>query len=300
MRRTTSKLRILCLILMIGIFPLLRGPASAQSNKSPIEYQGGPLITRTPNVYLIWYGGWANNSARSILTEFITSLGGSPYYNINTTYYDGSGARPNNGLIYGGGADNLYSRGPSLNESDVQEVVSASILNAQLPLDPNGIYLVLTSADVSATGFCTDRCEFHDHMSILGTNVRYAFVGNADRCPQVCASQFTDQGNNLPTPNDNLGADAMASWIAHVLSGIVTNPDGRGWLDDQKRENSDRCQSTFGRTYATANGARANMRLYFGRDFLIQQNWVNADHGYCALSYPDFVQTEIADAGLPK
>ena len=37
-------------------------------------------------------------------------------------------------------------------------------------------------------------------------------------------------------------------------------------------------------TYATANGSLANMKLG-ARDFLIQQNWVNASGGYCAKSY---------------
>jgi hypothetical protein len=302
MRRTTSKLLILCSIFIIGVFTLLGVPVLAQrNNKTPIKYQGGPLVTRTANIYLIWYGEWAGNNAPNILVDFIVSLSGSPYYNINTTYYDASGAPASNGLVYGGSVGDLYSRGPSLSESDIQEVIAASVLNAQLPLDPNGIYLVLTSADVSVAGFCTDRCEFHDHFNILGTPVRYAFVGNADRCPYECAGQFTNQGNLLPTPNGNLGADAMASWTAHVLSGIVTNPEGKGWLDEQGQENSDRCQSTFGRTYSTANGARANMRIIYGnRDFLIQQNWVNADQGYCAMSYPDFVKTDIPGFDLSK
>jgi len=51
------------------------------------------------------------------------------------------------------------------------------------------------------------------------------------------------------------------------------------------RKNADKCAWTFGATYKTANGATANMNLG-GSDYLIQQNWVNASGGYCALSYP--------------
>ncbi len=173
-----------------------------------------------------------------------------------------------------------------MSESDVAGVVADVINSAALPLDPNGIYFVLASADVSATGFCSGLCQFHDHADVIGTPVRYAFIGNADRCPHQCALQFFDKhGTFLGSPNGNLGADAMASWMAHVLSGTVTDPFGDGWYDNRLQENSDKCQSHFGQTYTAANGAPANVK--FGqRDYLIQENWVNASGGYCALSYP--------------
>jgi hypothetical protein len=37
---------------------------------------------------VIWYGRWVSNTAPAILTDFAGSLWGSPYYNINSTYYD--------------------------------------------------------------------------------------------------------------------------------------------------------------------------------------------------------------------
>jgi hypothetical protein len=181
-----------------------------------------------------------------------------------------------------------------LKRPDVEAVVSDNVTNFALPLDSNGIYLVFGSADVTVDGFCTDSCEFHNQVNILGTNVSYAFVGNPERCPYRCASQFYDAGNLLPTPNGNLAADAMASWLAHDLSGIITNPRLDGWyinplIYGQRTlplvENSDLCEDQFGQTYATPNGARANIHLG-SRDYLIQQNWVNVDAGYCALAYP--------------
>src|SRR5947207_253521 len=49
-----------------------------------ISYHGGPVIG-TPNVYVIWYGLWTI-SQQSIIIGFLNSIGGSPYFNINTTY----------------------------------------------------------------------------------------------------------------------------------------------------------------------------------------------------------------------
>jgi hypothetical protein len=64
------------------------------------------------------------------------------------------------------------------------------------------------------------------------------------------------------------------------------------WYDSTGAENADKCAWTFGTTFAS-NGAQANVQIGF-RNYLIQQNWVNASGGYCGLSYnappptPDF------------
>jgi hypothetical protein len=50
------------------------------------------------------------------------------------------------------------------------------------------------------------------------------------------------------------------------------------------RENADKCAWTFGTEYTVSNGSKANLKLGT-RDYLIQQNWVNASGGYCAMSY---------------
>ena len=156
-----------------------------------------------------------------------------------------------------------------------------------MPYDPSGIYLVFASADVSstATGFCIPNAPPHHGYGVVnGSNFRYGFVGSALRCPTLAAPQFIAPGGGwLPTPNDNLEADAMVSTVAHVLNAIVTDPLGDAWFDRYGLENSDKCAGTYGQTFLKATGARANVRLLYG-DFLIQQNWVNDRKGRCALS----------------
>lgn len=54
-------------------------------------------------------------------------------------------------------------------------------------------------------------CGWHTHgTSSSGADVKYAFIGNAARCPSACSAQAT-------SPNGNIGADAMSSVIAHEL-----------------------------------------------------------------------------------
>jgi hypothetical protein len=252
-------------------------PHGGGGTSNGITYHGGPVMTGATKAYYIWYGNWANNTATTILTDLAQNIGGSPYFNINSTYTDANNVHVQNSVTFGGSTTDSYSRGTSLTDTAVQSVVADAIAANRVPKDPDAVYFVLTSADVTASsGFCSQYCGWHTHGTIGGADIKYSFVGNPDRCPTSCEQQTT-------SPNGNAGADGMASIIAHELEEAVTDPALNAWYDRRGYENADKCAWTFGTTY-TANGAQANMRLGT-RDFLIQQNWVNAAGGYCAKSY---------------
>jgi hypothetical protein len=254
------------------------GHAKPSSNNG-IFYHGGPLIIGGTHVYYIWYGNWTGNTATTILDDLAGGIGGSPYFNINTTYYDGTPTHVSNLVTLSGSTSDSYSQGTALSDAGVQAVVSSAITSGRLPTDPKGVYFVLTSADVNETsGFCTQYCGWHTHGTIAGSDIKYSFVGNPDRCPSACEAQTT-------SPNGNAGADGMASIIAHELEEATTDPDLNAWYDRRGQENADKCAWTFGTTSTAINGSQYNMTLG-GLKYLIQQNWVNASGGYCAKSYP--------------
>jgi hypothetical protein len=253
--------------------------AKARPGANGITYHGGPVMLGTTNMYYVWYGNWSGNTANTILTTFAQNIGGSPYFNINTTYYNGSNAHVSNSVSLGGSTTDNYSRGTSLSDSAIRGVVTDALVSGRLPYDTRGVYFVLTSADVTASsGFCTQYCGWHTHGTINGFDIKYSFVGNPDRCPTACEAQSIG-------PNGNAGADGMASIIAHELEEAVTDPDLNAWYDSHGAENADKCAWTFGTTFTTSNGAKANMTMG-GLNFLIQRNWVNASGGFCAKSYP--------------
>ncbi len=248
-------------------------PTKSGGSGNGIYYHGGPLILGTVNIHYIWYGGWSGNSAQSILDNLASSIGGSSYEHINTTYYDGNGTHVSGGIARSADASDNYSHGTALADSDIQAIVAA-----QNPTDTNGIYMVLTSADVNETsGFCTQYCGWHTHATINGRDIKYAFVGNPDRCPSACEAQTT-------SPSGNAGADGMASIIAHESEEAISDPDLNAWYDRRGNENADKCAWTFGTESTASNGSKYNVVLG-GEEYLIQQNWVNASGGYCAMSY---------------
>jgi hypothetical protein len=243
-----------------------------------IVYHGGPVMTtkKGTNVYVIWYGNWSGDTATTIIPDFLNNLGGSPYWKINTTYHDAANKFITGKVTLKGQTNDNYSQGTALSDAAIKTIVSTHISNGDLPSDKNAVYLVLTSQDVNETsGFCSQYCGWHTHGSIGTADVKYAFIGDAARCLSGCAAQST-------SPNGNPGADGMVSVIAHELEEASTDPDLNAWYFATGAENADQCAWTFGTEYTAANGSKANMKLGT-RDYLIQQNWIQAAAGKCAL-----------------
>jgi len=256
-----------------------------------INFNGGPVLLGTTHIYFIWYGSWDATSI-GILSNFASHIGGSQYFNTNTGYFDGNGTSVSNSVSFSGSANDSYSHGSSITDSDIWLIVTNALSKGNLPVDSNGVYFVLTSGDVRVAGFPSAICAWHTQQTYSNTNIQFAFVGNPDPVGLGnCAQQTV-------SPNANPGADAMASTIAHELEESVTDPGGSAWYDSSGNENADKCAWTFGATYSAINGSKANMQLG-GKDYLIQQNWINASGGYCALSAsfgPDFALAATVDS----
>lgn len=272
----------------------------SKSSGTGISYHGGPVLTSPVTIYYIWYGDWTNNtSAQTILTNFASSIGGSPYFNINTTYTSSAGRVQNTtaspklsatavqvtGAPLANGQANYYPYGASLSDANIQTIVAGTISSGAFGSttpDINGVYFVLTSGDVKETsGFLTQYCGWHTHASISGVDTKFSFVGNPAANLSACAAQTS-------SPNGNAPADAMVSVIAHELEEVVTDPDLNAWYDTRGYENADKCAWNFGTTTtvnpSTTSSYKYNITLG-NYKYLIQQNWVNSGSGGCKMSY---------------
>ena len=281
--------KLLTLVLMCALISV-SAPAQTAKTASKMLYHGGPVLKGIQDVYIIWYGCWTDNcglvgdtKTMRIIENFLATIGNTPYLQINSTYTDSTGAPASSSLVLGGGVVDSYSHGFDLTDADLQGILYDQVFNFRLPHDPQGIYVIIGSADVAsnATGFCSPGAPpYHRSGVIYGAILNYIFLGNPNRCPTVAGPQFSPSG---PTPNNSYAGDVLASNLAHALDATLTNPDGNAWFDRYGLENADKCQNTFGQTYLTANGARANLRLGSAGDFLLQQNWVNDRKGRCAM-----------------
>ncbi len=273
----------LALTTLVGSAVAQNASPSSNSSGSPtktdrsIEYHNGPVLIGTQFVYLIWYGDWsANVQAQIVLSDFMSSLGSTPYFEINQGYPDST--------------NDAYSHSATLTEADVADVVANAFRTGGLVLDPSGIYVVLTSRDVTvmdgATQFCLSCCNLHGHSVFAGSDFRYVFVGSPVRCPSACAPRALSPNSGYGGPG-SYEADAMASWLAAALSEVVTDPYDDAWHDRYGLENAEKCEGTFGETYTVTNLAGqladANIKLGY-RHYLLQQNWVNGKKGHCAMS----------------
>jgi hypothetical protein len=248
-----------------------------------IRYHGGPVLGM-PTPYLIWYGNWSNTSGsdthagQQIVRDFVHGLSGSNYYVTNASYAGVSGALTTSGLGNGTNgsqeASDAYSQGTSLSDAQIASVVSRAIAAGLGGAggDSNGVYFVLTSSDVNASsGFCTQYCGWHTHSTTIvgGKDIKYAFVGNANRCLNACAAQTVG-------PNDNAGVDGMVSVIAHEMEESNTDPDLNAWYNNRGYEDADMCAWTFGASQVRgSNGAYYNMTLPGistpNRNYLVQR-----------------------------
>lgn len=263
--------------------PLGAPPAGSTAAVTPtISNHGGPVIG-TPTVYVVWYGNWSRSNGtdtpegQQIVRDFLQGIGGSPYYAINTTYTPSSTTITGN-VVWGGETTDSGSKGTKLSDTAIQSVVSAAITSGRLPYNPDGVYFLLTSSDVSATsGFCTRYCGWHTYGTISGKGrFRYSFVGNAARCINACAAQTVG-------PNGNAGVDGMVSVIAHELEETNTDPDLNAWYDSGGAENADKCAWTFGTTVLDSNGAYYNLTLG-SRNYLVQRNLkIVGGLNYCVM-----------------
>src|SRR5215472_2735250 len=212
------------------------GPAVVQGNG--INYHGGPVLKGNPvPIYVIWYGNWNSTGSDTqttvnLIDTFLNSLGNTGYERINTTYGDNTGNVSGNLTLISQIFD-TGSQGTKLTNRKLTAIVSNALTTSALPTDPNGVYLVLTSSNVREQGFCSQFCGFHTAQTINGADIKWAFVGNVDRCPSGCEIQST--GPNSPAPGVG-GADGMINVITHESEEAITDPDLNAWFDASGNE----------------------------------------------------------------
>jgi hypothetical protein len=268
----------------------------ARPNKgSGISYHGGPLIVSpsiTKVVAIYWgtstiysaqaTGTGAGSADPTLIGSFLRSLGGSPYFNINSTYYNGAGAKVVNQVGYTGyWSTGTSVAGPSSSPTDANMVslIQQGIQLGKISYDANTVYAIFTGSGVNlGGGFGSQYCAYHTHGTTSSGVVLYAAMPHNQDFPSGCTSQFA-------SPNADVAANSEVNTLAHEIEETTTDELGTAWYDNRGFENADKCAWTWGTTRTAPTGGTYNMQLADGKYYLIQQNWVNAGSGGCALSF---------------
>ncbi|KAJ8763835.1 hypothetical protein K2173_003617 [Erythroxylum novogranatense] len=277
-----------------------------------LQYHMGPVLGAPISLYIIWYGHWDQNHQATI-RDFIYSLSSSAphpsvadWWRTIRLYTDQTGSNITGDLnLSGEFFDWRYSHGGYLSRLSMQSIIRTATTSRPrpLPLNPqNGLYLVLTSADVQVQDFCRAVCGFHyfTFPTIVGGTVPYAWIGySGTQCPGMCAYPFawpqysgrpppsTNGGNNIMrAPNGDAGVDGMISVIAHELAEVSSNPLVNAWYagDDptSPTEIADLCLGVYGtgggggyvgKVYKDSGGDGYNLNGVKGRRFLVQWIW---------------------------
>ena len=287
--------------LMLTRNSLLNLHAGSSISSTGIFYHGGPVLQSGTKVAAIY---WASSpiytrgpvpgttgpgtADRTIIGAFLRSIGGSPYYNINSSYTDGSGAKIVNSVTYTqywANNTNVPANGATVTDADMVSMLRSGLTSGALAYDANTVYAIFTAGTVNlGGGFGTQYCAYHTNGTVVSPKgvaktVLYAAMPYNYAYPSACTSSLpAASGSTDP------GADYEVNTLVHEIEETTTDPLGTAWFDNSGFENADKCAWTWGTTYTTPSGGKANINVG-GRDYLVQQNWVNAGSGGCALSF---------------
>jgi len=273
--------------------------AARPSNNTGIYYHGGPLIVNpsVTNVVAIYWGNggsmYSNGPASgagpgtgdgSLIGYFLSNLGGSPYFGINATYYNGSNAHVINAVNYTSywatGTD-VAPPSSSPTDANMVAVIQAGINLGRISYDPNTVYAIFTGPGINlGGGFGSQYCAYHTHGTVTAGGASrialYAAMPHNQDFPSGCTSGYQ-------SPNSDVAANSEVNTLAHEVEETTTDELGTAWYDRRGYENADKCAWTWGTLQTASNGGVYNM-LLGGTPFLIQRNWKNVAGGGCALS----------------
>ncbi|MBL0171527.1 MAG: hypothetical protein IPP90_12485 [Gemmatimonadaceae bacterium] len=277
-----------------------RAAQKARVSGTGISYHGGRVLQSGINIVAVYWGSsaiyaggptpgttGAGTADGSVVGYFLRNVGGSPYYNINTTYTNGSIKLLNvvNYTRFWANNANVPSNGQNVSDAAITAMLQSGFTSGALTYDANTLYSVFTAGTVNlGGGFGTQYCAYHTNANVtvpgLGTKqILYAAMPYNYAYPSGC-SAF----GSTASPNGDKPADSEVNTLIHEIEETQTDALGNAWYDNRGYENADKCAWQWGTTYTNAQGGKANIKLGT-KDFLVQMNWINSGSGGCRISW---------------
>ncbi|HEV3125036.1 MAG TPA: hypothetical protein VG266_10715 [Candidatus Dormibacteraeota bacterium] len=260
-------------------------PVAAPAASNNLVYNGGPVeASSSTNYAIFWEPPLYSVSAQynSLISRFLSDIGGSGLYGVATQYYQVVGGTQqniaNSSSLGGVFVDTAAYPAPVLQDSDIQNEVTKVMAAKGWTGGIGHEFFVFTSKnEISCSGaVCSNTyfCAYHSSFVSAGTTILYANQPYANTLPTGC---------NTPTsPNNDSDADSTINVTSHELMETVTDPavgaSNYAWIDSSGSEIGDKCNFNFGPTDASGADLRAN-----GHGYIVQQEWSNRVSG-CSMS----------------
>lgn len=154
------------------------------------------IITGTVNLYNIYYGNFVLptylQQTRNLIDYFSYNVGNSSWYKTLSTYYqvnaDGSKTYASTSVVLKRSI-NIFpgAKRITITDSDIVTGILAQFNSASkpLPVDTNGIYVVIFRDDFDYDGWLQSWCGFHSSFALSdGRMINFIVVGEPSTAPQ--------------------------------------------------------------------------------------------------------------------
>lgn len=262
------------------------GTATPGSN---LVYNGGPVENAGSTNYAIFWEPTLTASVNSVspqynslITRFLSDIGGTPLYGVTSQYYQVSGGATQyvaNSSSFGGSyLDTSTYPGPALTDAEIQaEVTKVMAIKGWTGGVGHEFFVFTAKGEISCAGVeCSNAvfCAYHSSFASGGQEVLYANQPYTGTTPAGCTTPSS--------PNGDLDADSTINVVSHELAETVTDPSvgnsNYAWLDPTGQEIGDKCNFTFGTTDSAGADLYAN-----GHPYIVQQEWSNRANA-CSMS----------------
>lgn len=273
-----------------------RGTSKSADITDQLQYEGGPLITGTMQVYLIFWEPISSpyTNYNNMITRYFNDVGGSSLYQNLKQYPDASGNYPSGSQIAGSWIDhNSTLLNYTIYFYDIrQEIEQAKSINGWNN-GPNTVFFVFLGKDAR---LCSDESQKVCTPNVPNPNpfcaVHNSYISGPPAVTTVeaiipYAASPTFKGDCVPgaphatphgsSPND-YDADQTINLTSTEQMETATNPQYNGYVDNHGDEIGELCAWKFG----PVNSHGADV-VWNNNGYIVQEEWSNAIVG-CTLN----------------
>jgi hypothetical protein len=171
-----------------------------------IQYHSNiKIMTEPVNLYNIYIGDFTSLESQQtvyLMDYLAANIGNSswyttlsPYYQINADTVHSKSYVSNNVQLSGSLSVRYSDNNMVLTDYDVMATIANLIDNHQLPLDENGVYSVMFSAEYTYDGWLGYWCALHSAFySRDGVAIKFMVIGDPSKSPDGATCEAISDG----------------------------------------------------------------------------------------------------------